>query len=74
MERLKMSNTRAFPLTYTDSFSGEEVSNYGMTLRDYFAAKAMQAIVNDPETQMSYEEIAIRAFEYAEAMLAVRNK
>lgn len=46
----------------------------GMTLRDYFAAKAMHAIVSDPETQMSYQEIAIRAYQYAEAMLEVKEK
>ena len=64
--------TRAFPLTYTDVISGEENTNYGMTLRDYFAAKAMHAIVSDPETQMSYQEIAIRAYQYADAMLEMR--
>ena len=46
----------------------------GMSLRDYFAAKAMHAIVSDPETQMNYQEIAIRAYQYANAMLEVREK
>ena len=46
----------------------------GMNLRDYFAAKSMHAIVSDPETQMSYQEIAIRAYQYADAMLEVREK
>ncbi len=56
--------THAFPCTYND----------GMELRDYFAAKAMHGIISDPDTQMSYQEIAIRAYEYADAMMNVRTK
>jgi len=44
----------------------------GMTLRDYFAAKAMQGLavgVNDPD----YEVIATMAYKMADAMLAARN-
>lgn len=58
----------AFPWTH------DNIICTGMTLRDYFAAKAMHAIVSDPETQMSYQEIAIRAYQYAEAMLEVKEK
>ena len=58
----------AFPWTH------HNVTCTGMTLRDYFAAKAMHAIVSDPETQMSYQEIAIRAYQYADAMMEVRTK
>ena len=36
---------RAFPSTFK-SLSGQEQRHiYGMTLRDYFAAKAMQAVI-----------------------------
>ena len=41
----------------------------GMTLRDYFAAKAMQVLRND----LSAEWIAMRAYEMADAMLAARS-
>ena len=47
----------------------------GMTLRDYFAAKAMQGIVANPNAQgMSYREISDRAFAQADAMLKAREK
>jgi hypothetical protein len=70
LERLIM-NIPAFPRPFSGT---KQFAQEGMTLRDYFAAKAMHAIISDPDTQMSYEEIAIRAFEYAEAMLEVKNK
>ena len=57
----------AFPWTHND------IICTGMTLRDYFAAKAMLGIISDPDTQMSYEEIATRAYQYADAMMEVRE-
>lgn len=42
---------------------------YGMTLRDYFAAKAMQMAV----IRHTPERIAKDAYELADAMLAVRG-
>ena len=69
-------NQLAFP--QPEPIFNEFHPNYGkdrgMNLRDYFAAKSMHAIVSDPETQMSYQEIAIRAYQYADAMLEVREK
>ena len=45
-----------------------------MTLRDYFAAKAMQAIVSHPNTGgMTYEDISDRAWVQADAMLKARD-
>ncbi len=49
----------------------------GMTLRDYFAAKAMQAYCTDPETQFDPEsvELAVRTcYRIADAMLKERDK
>ena len=47
----------------------------GMTLRDYFAAKAMQGIVANPNAQgMSYREISDRAYTQADAMLKAREQ
>ena len=57
----------AFPWTHGD------IICTGMNLRDYFAAKAMLGIISDPDTQMSYEEIATRAYQYADAMIEVRE-
>ena len=44
----------------------------GMTLRDYFAAKAMQSLVLD--TNGLWREYATNAYQIADAMLAERAK
>jgi hypothetical protein len=44
-----------------------------MTLRDYFAAKAMQGILTDPEIVMGATEIADLSYKYADAMLKARG-
>jgi hypothetical protein len=60
------------------SEQGWEYYESGMTLRDYFAAKAMNAMiqsqiwVNLNRTDPS--QIAGDAYQYADAMLAERNK
>ena len=42
----------------------------GMTLRDYFAAKAMQSLM----TRYAYDaKLPVRAYEYADAMLKARD-
>lgn len=47
----------------------------GMTLRDYFAAKAMQALVGAEFRQdFTTEEDASYAYKMADAMLAAREK
>ena len=69
-----MSNTKtggpAFPLK-------EPMSNdfQGMTLRDYFAAKAMQGFVSDPDwrSDMMPDETARAAYVQADAMLKARE-
>jgi hypothetical protein len=45
----------------------------GMTLRDYFAAKAMQGILTDSEIVMGATEIADLSYKYADAMMEARN-
>ena len=44
----------------------------GMTLRDYFAAKAMQGFMADSFLQAEVDEFAARAYEMADAMLKAR--
>lgn len=48
----------------------------GMTLRDYFAAKAMQALLSSPNCPMSVEESALakQAYVTADALLQAREK
>lgn len=45
----------------------------GMTLRDYFAAKAMQGFAADPDCENG-AQAAKTAYEWADAMLAERAK
>ncbi|UQN68298.1 hypothetical protein L0Z11_11435 [Burkholderia multivorans] len=48
----------------------------GMTLRDYFAAKAMQGMCAHPDTwgESTFEGVAQRAYEIADAMLRARGE
>jgi hypothetical protein len=48
--------------------------NLGMSLRDYLAAKAMQGICTHADTWgCGIEEIGMRAYEVADAMLRARD-
>lgn len=52
-----------------------EVVHDGATLRDYFAAKAMQGICAHHETWgMTIEGVSIQSYHMADAMLAARSK
>jgi hypothetical protein len=46
-----------------------------MTLRDYFAAKAMQGLLSDPDWRqdMDFEDTAHAAYKQADAMLKARE-
>lgn len=46
----------------------------GMTLRDYFAAKAMQAYIGVGDGPLKKEIITKNAFEMADVMLSERSK
>lgn len=47
----------------------------GLTIRDYFAAKAMQGLIVDPErVDQSREECARLSYLIADAMIAERDK
>lgn len=74
----KQENPNAFPCDF--QHTGYSMQ-YGMTLRDYFAAKAMQAYIevtskdSEKEFHPSYDEyIALSAYETADAMLKERGK
>jgi hypothetical protein len=57
------------------SYAGATVI-FGMTLRDYFAAKAMQAIITGslPHGTLEYRDAATAGYRFADAMLAERDK
>jgi hypothetical protein len=65
-------NTPAFPTKInTEHFSHPStIYNTGMTLRDYFAAKAMQTLVS----KHSHEgDVSRNAYKIADAMLKARQ-
>ena len=67
-----MNNPPAFPKT---PFIEVGTPQNGMTLRDYFAAKAMAAIIlREGKDHFVVEEITITAYQYADSMLEVREK
>jgi hypothetical protein len=45
----------------------------GMTLRDYFAAKAMQALLSEPKVTRDLMLYAGAAYDVADAMLEARK-
>ena len=46
---------------------------HGISIRDYFAAKAMQGFAADPDTTGSAEIIAKVAYQWADAMIKARE-
>ena len=61
----------AFPTTQYASGISPSGHDQGMTLRDYFAAKAMQALIEKYDE--SPVEISLEAYEFADAMLKQRE-
>ena len=61
----KPTNPPAFP-----TGTGVTPYNPGMTLRDYFAARAMQALIDNDGL---FSEIPAQAYELADAMLKARE-
>lgn len=82
-----MKNPKAFPRPHSaDAYAHQQIeSQEGMTLRDYFAAKALQGFCGDREQWHalmmdskgkgdSSEYVAKQMYEVADAMLIERNK
>jgi len=67
----------AFPRQHTVADAndpGFKLGNDGMTLRDYFAAKAMQGICAHPDTwRLHAEQIVGQSYLIADAMLEARK-
>ena len=67
-------NTRpeqAFPSTFKSLDGKEHIHAWGMTLRDYFAAKAMQSLLSIAGGTL--EKDAEVAYKMADAMLKARE-
>lgn len=61
----------AFPYEYFDPQLQRSQTMSGMTLRDYFAAKAMKTYSDDTDELLL--ENAIRAYKQADAMIKARQ-
>lgn len=77
---MKDTSGTAFPHFGMQFTKGETIpSSTGMSLRDYFAAKAMQGICTSKDeagtlVNHGYEWIASESYKIADAMLKERNK
>ena len=68
-----MNNTPAFP---NEGFNGWGEPFQGMTLRDYFAAKAMQGAISGCSSKgevIMYSDLAGLSYEVADAMMKARE-
>lgn len=63
----------AFPVWELNGYGQPEMTGFGMTLRDYFAAKAMQGLLAARGHYENYREIASDAYLLADAMLRKRE-
>jgi hypothetical protein len=73
-----MNNPPAFPTDLYDTEHQAWVQKEGMTLRDYFAAKAMQGMLSNPKLQAQIltagqSWIEESAWAVADAMLKARE-
>ena len=71
----KTENPQAFPWA-NDADKQYNWINKGMTLRDYFAAKAMQLIMAETmssDSEITDDEVAFSSYRMADAMLNVRE-
>lgn len=64
----------AFPTKAYDLEREQLVREEGMTLRDYFAAKAMQAIIGICPETLPNSDLAKDSYTVADAMIAEREK
>lgn len=62
----------AFPVPNGVQWHATQFPQVGMTLRDYFAAQAMQVMITNDET--TFEEDAESAYMIADKMLEAREK
>ena len=63
----------AFPQCSYNMKGGYDITG-GATLRDYFAAKAMQGLLADPTLKRPWSVFAKDAYDMADAMLKARQE
>ncbi len=70
-----MSKNDGGPAFPTPRYERGDMYSLGMSLRDFFAAKAMQGFAADPSMgHVEAEEVARLSYAWADAMLAQRDK
>jgi len=71
---VKNTGGSAYPTTQYHSGISPSGHSQGMTLRDYFAAKAMQGLLTHPSSLgVSEKTVADAAYAQADAMLEARK-
>ena len=68
-----MKNTPAFP-TQESRYPDRPPATLGMTLRDYFAAKALQGMAANTSIMCTATDLAYRAYIIADAMLVEKKE
>jgi len=70
-----MKDIPAFPTQFLDADKQVWIRDKGMTLRDYFAAKAMQAMLTHPDSRADVDAsvYAKGAYVMADAMMKARE-
>ena len=69
-EAVKAAINKEKPMNNTPAFPNVFDHERGMTLRDYFAAKAMRALIDNDSL---FSEIPTQAYDIADAMLKARE-
>ena len=64
---------KAYPIMFKHPTTGAIIENQGMDLRDYFAAKAMQAMIAEPSLKATFEVFAQMSYMVADAMIKQRE-
>lgn len=77
MKPTKPENTAAFPRSAAFGDGCHDWGGEGMSLRDYFAAAALQGMLSSPHLKEAYamekDALAVICFGVADAMLAARE-
>ena len=68
----KSENPHAFAFAHSN-FNDEWVTSQGMTLRDYFAAQALQGLIASDAHDGTFLSNAMDAYQYADMMLKARG-
>lgn len=65
----------AFPHDAPGAYESEMITHHGLSMRDYFAAQVIQAMVTNPESAngFTFDERAEWAYMQADAMLKARE-